>query len=90
MTAQSHQSHRAGLELGTAEVRVVDLGPEPEWHKDRRYFGPWWRFEGQLWKGDICCFTERGMDPAEAARRVFTVHASRGVLEALFPEATDA
>jgi hypothetical protein len=29
-------------------VRVFDRGPEPEWHTDRRLFGPWCRFEAEL------------------------------------------
>ena len=29
-------------------VRVFDRGPELEFHKDRRLFGPWWRYEAEL------------------------------------------
>jgi hypothetical protein len=26
-------------------VELVDLGPEPEWHQDRRLYAPWQRYE---------------------------------------------
>lgn len=29
------------------EVVVTDLGPEPEWHRDRTLFGPWARYEAR-------------------------------------------
>jgi hypothetical protein len=34
--------------LGDLTVRVYDLGPEPAYHKNRRLFGPWRRYEAQL------------------------------------------
>jgi hypothetical protein len=36
------------VDLGELTVRVYDLGPEPTYHKDRRSFGPWRRYEAQL------------------------------------------
>jgi hypothetical protein len=30
----------------TYSVELHDLGPEPDWHKDRTYYSPWWgRYE---------------------------------------------
>ena len=34
----------AGVRVGELVVRVYDLGPEPEWHKDRSLFSPWRRY----------------------------------------------
>jgi len=32
----------------TVSVTLYDRGPEPEWHRDRRLFGPWLRYEAEL------------------------------------------
>ncbi len=37
-----------GVQVGELVVRVYDLGPEPEWHKDRSLFGPWRRYVADL------------------------------------------
>ena len=34
--------------LGELVIRVYDRGPEPDWHTDRRLFGPWLPFEAEL------------------------------------------
>ena len=53
----SGRSSDAGSYLATraertviTEVRIVvyDRGPEPEWNRDRRLFGPWLRYEAEL------------------------------------------
>jgi hypothetical protein len=53
-------------------VRVYDRGPEPEWHKDRRSFGPWWPYEAEL--VDYPAVREPGMTPWEAVHRLVSVH----------------
>lgn len=75
------------VELGTALVHVFDRGPEPDWHARGRpdLYGPWRRYEAQLRHNDACVFSESGTTPEEAARRLFTMDASRDALRALFP-----
>ncbi len=62
-----------------AEIGIVvyDRGPEPEWHKDRRFFGPWWPYEAEL--PDYPAVRELGMTPWEAVHRLVASH--RAVLE---------
>jgi hypothetical protein len=54
--------------LGDAVVRVYDRGPEPEWHRDRSLFGPWWRFEAELVGEPSAC--ESGSSPWDAVYRL--------------------
>ena len=63
-------------------VRIVDHGPEPEWH---RGFGPWWRFEADI--PDFPLVNERGMSPWEAVHRLVSNH--RTVLERRWSEDAD-
>ncbi|MGH2945152.1 MAG: hypothetical protein ACRDPC_02590 [Solirubrobacteraceae bacterium] len=49
-------------------VRVFDCGPEPEFHKDRSLFGPWWRYEAELVGEGV--ESERGCTPADAIYRL--------------------
>jgi hypothetical protein len=49
-------------------VRVFDRGPEPEFHKDRRLFGPWWRYEAELVGERVR--SERGCTPGDAIDRL--------------------
>ena len=49
-------------------VRVFDCGPEPEFHKDRRLFGPWWRYEAELVGDGV--ESERGCTPGDAIYRL--------------------
>jgi hypothetical protein len=49
-------------------VRVFDRGPEPEFHKDRRLFGPWWRYEAELVGEGV--EPERGCTPGDAIYRL--------------------
>jgi hypothetical protein len=35
----------ASRRLTSYIVDLVDLGPEPDWHLDRRLYGPWQRYE---------------------------------------------
>jgi hypothetical protein len=41
---------RDGDQVPVTEFSVVvyDRGPEPEFHRDQRLFGPWWRYEAEL------------------------------------------
>ena len=70
-----------GQHIGELVVRVFDRGPEPDWHADRRYFGPWWRYGAAL--ADDEAAVEVGMTPAEAVRRL--VCAERAGLERRWP-----
>lgn len=58
-------------------VRIVDRGPEPDWHKDRSLYGPWDRFEAEL--ADYPPVNERGGSPWEAVHRLVANH--RALLE---------
>jgi len=62
----------AGVVVGELVVRVWDRGPEPEWHRDRRLFGPWWRYRAELGEefggGD-----EVGSTPWEAMYRLVAI-----------------
>ena len=53
-------------------VVVRDRGPEPEWHTDRRLYGPWWRFEAEV--VGYAAVRELGMSPWEAVHRVIANH----------------
>jgi hypothetical protein len=68
---------------GELVVRIFDRGPEPEWHRDRRYFGPWWRFEAEV--PDYQVVNECGMSPWEAVHRLVANH--RTVLERRWSQA---
>lgn len=51
---------------------VRDRGPEPEWHKDRRLYGPWWPYEATV--VDFDAVRELGMTPWEAVHRLVGNH----------------
>lgn len=64
----------------TLTVNVYDLGPEPEWHKDRSLYGPWNRWRARFVDGaDPAQVGGQGLNPpfeadcgqsaAEAIRR---------------------
>jgi hypothetical protein len=55
-------------------VRIRDRGPEPEWHTDRRFFGPWYRFEAEL-IGEVGA-RALGLTPWEALHRLVANHRS--------------
>ena len=38
----------AAREVTTVSIVVTDRGPEPEWHKDRRLYGPWSRYRAEV------------------------------------------
>ena len=76
MTADEAKPHD-GVELGEEVIRVRDRGPEPEWHQDRRFFGPWWRYEAELASYPVV--RELGTTPWEAVYRLVAMH--RTVLE---------
>ena len=75
-------SGRADDRVVVAEIGIVvhDCGPEPEWHKDRKLFGPWWRYQAEL--VDYPALRELGTSPYDAARRLVANH--RGLLERLW------
>jgi hypothetical protein len=60
-------------------LRVFDRGPEPEWHKDRRYWGPWQPFEAEIALGEDVFASEIGSSAHDAILRV--VSAQRDVLQ---------
>jgi hypothetical protein len=53
-------------------VRIRDRGPEPDWHTNRRLFGPWCRFEAEL-VGDAAV-RALGMSPWDALYRLVANH----------------
>lgn len=69
---------RADDRVIVAEIGIVvlDCGPEPEWHRDRKLYGPWWRDQAQL--TGYPALRELGMTPYEATRRLAANH--RGLL----------
>jgi hypothetical protein len=67
---------------GELVVRIFDRGPEPEWHRDRRYFGPWQRLEAEVPNYPVV--NELGSTPWEAVHRLVANH--RAVLERRWAE----
>ena len=53
-------------------LRVVDRGPEPEWHRDRALFAPWCRFRAELSSYSVA--SELGHTPWEAVHRLVANH----------------
>jgi hypothetical protein len=53
-------------------VRIRDRGPEPDWHTNRRLFGPWCLFEAEL-VGDAGVRV-LGMSPWDALYRLVANH----------------
>jgi len=51
---------------------VYDRGLEPAWHKDRRLYGPWWRYEAEL--AGFEAVRELGTSPWEAVYRLVANH----------------
>jgi len=46
-----HGDDRGGgwpVDIGEVGIRVLDRGPEPDHHKDRRLFAPWHRYQARL------------------------------------------
>jgi hypothetical protein len=72
-------AQREGAQVIVAEIAIVvyDGGPEPDWHKDGKLHGPWWRYQAEL--ADYPVVRELGTTPYEAARRLVANH--RGLLE---------
>jgi hypothetical protein len=66
-----------GLELGEVVILLRDRGTEPAWHKDRRLYGPWLRYEAE--PADYPAVSELGGSPWEAVHRLVSNH--RGLLE---------
>jgi hypothetical protein len=58
-------------------VVVRDRGPEPDWHRDRRLYGAWLRFEAEF--EDYSALRELGSSPWEAVNRLVGAH--RALLE---------
>ncbi len=58
-------------------VLVYDRGPEPEYHRDRSLFGPWWRYEAEL--ASYPAVRGLGATPWQAVHRLVSNH--RPVLE---------
>ena len=53
-------------------VRICDRGPEPDWHTDRRLFGPWYRFQAELIADGGP--SALGMSPWDALHRLVANH----------------
>ena len=54
----------------TMTVELYDIGAEPEWHKDRSLYGPWYRWRARFVDGLNPPFVaDCGQTPAEAIRR---------------------
>lgn len=69
--------------LGDLTVRVYDLGPEPEHHKNRRPFGPWRRYEAQL--AGLPAVRATGWSAFDALSRLVANH--RSVFDERWPAA---
>jgi hypothetical protein len=69
-----------GVRVGELVVRVYDLGPEPEWHKDRALFGPWRRYVADVPELEAL---ETGMTAGDAVYRLVAMY--RAALDARWP-----
>jgi hypothetical protein len=65
------------VRVASVTIVIYDRGPEPAWHRDRRLYGPWLRYEAE--PADYAVVRELGDSPWEAVHRLVSNH--RGLLE---------
>jgi hypothetical protein len=68
------RARSTGVQVGEVVVRVYDLGPEPEWHKDRSLFGPWRRYVADVPELEAL---ETAPTAGEAVQRLASMHLRR-------------
>ncbi len=70
----------AQVRVGELVVGLYDLGPEPEWHRERSLFAPWRRYVAIVSDLEVL---ERGGSVSEAVGRLVSTHGAS--LDARWP-----
>jgi hypothetical protein len=90
MQAELSRTHvvEAPVEMGELAIRLIDLGPEPDWHLDRSLFGPWRRYEAQATLPGGTVLVASGAEPWLALHAVAAgTDATRAAVRAALPPA---